>query len=771
MAKPSSSYHRLTDGTVTISLATALLDKGYYPVPVGANSDGKSWLIPADGIPVHQPDADGNPPSVDQVMAAFEQFPQCGISIATPYLRPPYSNDLLILDVDIDDTSLLQTVADIIGTPCPVKKGNRGLSFIVRYPAMNTVPTILRERSLVIPNWVKDSKLQIPSEHGRTNAAIDLLGLKIAHSLIPPTISIKASTRLKVPTPYEWAAFPGTRHIIPIDEVHPRDLPELQHHHMLLIFQYLKNPKSSLFGYIGQTDVGNHHDPMLSASTYMWHERFTQEEITGICYAEAERTSSDEDNAEDRRNEIRIAVKKLPVRIPEQKPSNISTPARSKVPMDRRIADYLISEYGADNLGNFAGIAHHWYQERWHQIVELDHPTNPWANLYRHVLNTFAEANHAAISSAIKSFSTSIRTRQAAPNKDFVPFRNGLLDVHDHSMRDQHRDDFILHTLEHDFDPAATCPLWDRFINELMVPPLDIWPDETDMRASDQILAVQAVEEFFGYCLVQSHEYQKMLHVIGKPDTGKSVLFKVLRGLLPKTWLSTVAMDAFGDPNSLIQMATSYVNVAAEVGRRAREVDDVLLRVTAGEDVAVKLLYANKLQVILPTRLIFQGNLPPDTTDGTGAIQRRILMVRTTDIKPEKKIPYYEQYLLKEAQGILLKLVRAYKRLLDRGYFMEPEYSRQIIEDARIESNSALMWMHQCTNDVEYKDATHNQELFDHFVDWCSRTKMYQMSMVHWGKQLTAAGKPSRKKRNVDGSYMQCRELRLKTNIHTGVSY
>ena len=258
-----------------------------------------------------------------------------------------------------------------------------------------------------------------------------------------------------------------------------------------------------------------------------------------------------------------------------------------------------------------------------------------------------------------------------------------------------------------------------------------------------------------------------MLYIIGKPNTGKSVMFKVLTQLVPKGWHSSIALEQFGDPNSLVQMATAYFNVANEAGRRSKDVDDVLLRVTVGEPVAIKLLYANKLQAVLPTRLIFQGNLVPDTTDATGAIQRRILMIRTTDVQPEKSIPFFERLLLKERAGILAKFARAYKRMVERGHIEEPSYGRAIVERSRLESNSAILWMEEScdlVNDIE--DGMHNQELFDHYLEWCARTNMYKLSIVLWGKALASVDVPTIRARLPSGKVYK-RMIKLKTNIRS----
>lgn len=771
----SVTKHDLSDPNVTYPLARRLLDLGYYAVPTCAKGGGKSWIVPQgpSSYPTHEPRPDGQAPDRAYVERIFQDNPGCGISVATPFLRPPHQNDLLVLDVDIEDPAVLPVVALIIGSPCPVRVGQKGAAFFCRYPAMKTIPGILRERSVPPPDWAKACSLVIPAYKSETFKAIDLLGLKNAHILIPPTVHMGASQRLGYPVEYKWVEFPGTSMVLRLEETSPRDLPELEPYHLILLFQWAKNPTSAIWKYLGKSSPGDHHALMLAATTYMWHERFTMEEIEAICIAEAERSAESDEKLQARIKEIQTAVRTLQVRMPEQKPAKLTGQvSKARIPLDRMIADSLVEQYGLDNLASFDLVVHHWDKFRWRPLQQLDHPSQPWHEIYRQIMREYPIANNSAAVQAIKAFGSCIPTRKAAPNHDYIPFRNGLLDVHSLRLRPMERDDFILHSIPWDWDPDAKAPLWERFLNHLFEPPLEFHEEEPELRVEDRIRSINAAEEFFGYCLTRSHAFQRMLYVIGKPNTGKSVLFKVLKGILPEKWMSTVALDAFGDANSRMQMVNSYINVASEVGRRSKDVDDILLRVTAGEDVEVKVLYSNKVQAVLPTRLVFQGNLPPDSTDGTGAIQRRILMLRTTDTPPEKKVENFERMLIKEAPGILRRLAIAYARLLERGDFLAPHYAAEITQKMKTESNSALLWIDMRCNSVENTlEGSVNEELFRDYIEFCESANLYKLSLVQWGKHLTGAGFPSYRKRLPGSNYGYVRRLVLKNIMTRGISY
>ena len=63
-----------------------------------------------------------------------------------------------------------------------------------------------------------------------------------------------------------------------------------------------------------------------------------------------------------------------------------------------------------------------------------------------------------------------------------------------------------------DYDPEATCPIYDKFL------------DQDIQVAAD---AVRVIDQFSGLCLTSDIRYQKMLTIIGRPGSGKSTLLDI----------------------------------------------------------------------------------------------------------------------------------------------------------------------------------------------------------------------------------------------------
>ena len=762
----------IADKDLGPALARRYLELGYRPV---VNTHRKSWSAkPGITGPVNQHVGFF---SDDDTVAEFENNPFCGIGILGNYFNDG-TTGLLFIDVDIPDPEeaapAMQVIADIIGTPCPVKHGSKGGTFFVRYPSAEPLSEILNSRGLSGAQFATKCKLKL--KH-LTNAGIDFIGSGAAnnYTVVPPTMHEKPNPDGS-PRFYKWVPFPGTKITLDLSDTPPHDLPSLDPYHMLLIYQYAKNPTSPIFRYIGQTAAGDHHQAMLNASLYMYHEKFTLEEITAICLAEAERTAPDDATYRERQREIKTAVAALPAKVPEQKPAktgNSGSKSASKVPLDRLMYDWLVAKFPVDDLAYFSGVGYRWDGNSWIMIKDV-RLENPWRPISSLLIDHFDMAGNAAIQAAVRLFKDNIPERTASPDPTLIAFQNGILDTKDFTMRREERDDYIPVRIPYDYDPNARSEVWQQFLKHLVKPPLDyIDSEEYD---EDWKKAYCLVEEFLGYCLVRSHRFEKMLFLIGRPGTGKSTLFKALGSILPKGFVSNVAVEEFGDPNAFISMASANLNVAAEAENRNKNSDRLLLNICSGEHVKLKVLYEDVKMVELPTRLLFHGNNTPDTYDSTGAIERRSLIVRTTDEKiadTDKQVMDFHALLVAEAPGILAGLARAYRRLLDRGRFDIPSYSKAAAHSMTIDANSVSRWIDECCYTVEdLQDGMPGPDLYEHYKEWAEANGFRPVfHVITWGKKLTSMGFPSRNKKLPGGNVAKYRQLKLKTNIRGGAGY
>jgi P4 family phage/plasmid primase-like protien len=730
------SGQRATQAPEIMPQVERLMALGYVPLP----TNGKVWQDKHDGQPLRGVDFAPDP---DLTRRAFLSSPDAGLSVSAPFIRDSALR-LVGVDVDVSDPDLAETtmlrVARIIGTPGPLKKGQKGGTFLCAFTGdINLTDAYMQRRGgKVKPIWTRGAgKIVGPrATIGNREQGIDLIGVApYYHTLLPPTLH--PATR----APYQWLPFPDTNVVRELADTPPSDLPFLSPAQLQLLSMCFNPGLQKVWDFIGATSPGDFNQRMVEATLTLHHEYFSQDEIMALAMREAQRDPPDAETLRQREASIRGAVLRLATKFPDRKPSTGKKPP--KTPENREFAEWMLAELDLERLARFNGEPFKWDGHHW---VPLGALRDDW---YIKIQEAFAYADHKSTNAALLTAVQRMPNRDPAHSLELVPFANGVLDLETMALRLEQQDDNFVGYLPHAFIESATCPKWDTYLRDLLLP-----PETVDPQPGDHDKAIALVEEYLGYCLVRSHHYQKFMMLIGATGTGKSVLTQLLKGLLPKDWISEVALESFSEPNSLRRMVNSHLNISAEAGRLyfKSSIDALVLRTTSGEPIEVKTLFKDRVQVALPSRLLINGNLVPSFNDPTGALERRMLLIRTTDVRVDQPIPSYELKLLEEAEGILVKLVQAYRRLLKRNYFELPKYA--IAEAAEItqNANSVSAWRFQDCLDVREDKSQWmpSSDLYVEYREWCERNGMKAFSSVEWGKMLVALGFPSQPVRRMD---------------------
>lgn len=419
----------------------------------------------------------------------------------------------------------------------------------------------------------------------------------------------------------------------------------------------------------------------------------------------------------------------------------------TKLPVQQQIKAHLLETLPPEDIRDFRSDIFHWQGEGWLMLTDPGHQ-QPLRAISNMADDAFPAARKSDIDAGIDLWRRRLSVHRDSPPEGLLVFQNGALDVSDLSFRPERKDDFAFSKLALDYDPEAVCPQWDGFVRRLCKPPKE-YADEPTFEADWQ-RAVDMLEEYLGYCLFPSLRFRNFLYLKGESSTGKSTLFLTLGGLLPEEWMTDVPLSDMDEAPSRYRMRHSRINVGSEAGRVPKALDDILLRVTTGERVPVKLLYVNPFDMVLPSRLIFHGNEMMTSSDVHGALMTRMLLIYTTDEKPAEIVDRYHEVLLNEAPGILNRLVKAYRRRLDRGAFVKPSYHEEAAEEQRANANPVTAWL--SSGRVEKMDdhgeGAPAEILLQDLVDWCGDSPpsyVRNLNPVSFGMALKNAGHPAKK--------------------------
>lgn len=220
---------------------------------------------------------------------------------------------------------------------------------------------------------------------------------------------------------------------------------------------------------------------------------------------------------------------------------------------------------------------------------------------------------------------------------------NGTVDLTSGALRTHSQADFITKLAPVSYDPAATCPRWDRFICEIM-------DGNEDLAAFLQRAA--------GYTLTGETKEQVWFFCWGKGANGKGTFIDTLSAVLgdyaintpPETFLET---SGGAIRNDLARLRAARLVTASEPP--AKRFDPSILKTFTGQDpITARFLHREFFEFRPPGKLFFSANLRPAVRDTSLGFWRRVILVPFTRcFEGKAKDPTLRTSLKTEASGIL----------------------------------------------------------------------------------------------------------------------
>jgi putative DNA primase/helicase len=252
--------------------------------------------------------------------------------------------------------------------------------------------------------------------------------------------------------------------------------------------------------------------------------------------------------------------------------------------------------------------------------------------------------------------------------RNLLPLRNGVLDVVTRELIPHSPRLFNLGSADYDFDPNATAPAWEAFLDSLF---------DDDMESRDTL------EEIHGLFLVPDTKYQKLFQIVGPRRAGKGVIGRLIPKMIGRRRVATPTISSLGEPFGLQELVGKSVAVIGDVRLRAdaEEVAGNLLAISGEDGVSVRRKFKEALSGnSLPVRFLLFSNELPHLDDPSGALSSRFIIIQLTESFLGKEDPDLETNLEAERPGILNRCLDGLQRLRNRGRFLQPSASAAAVE-------------------------------------------------------------------------------------------
>lgn len=314
-----------------------------------------------------------------------------------------------------------------------------------------------------------------------------------------------------------------------------------------------------------------------------------------------------------------------------------------------------------------------------------------------------------------------------------ISLKNGILNVkallqnEEDVLEDHYPGFFTLTALPYNYDPKADCPVWDKYLKEVL-------PNE---QVRDML------QEWFGLNLVYDTSFDKFMLMVGDGANGKSVALCVLRELIGKGNYSTVSLEGFVPENrfSLVTTNGMLANICGDMGEIKRAGEGVIKQFVSGEALAVEAKGKQMFMMEPTARLTFATNTLPRFVDRSQGIWRRMLIIPFSQTIPLEQ----QDHRLREKDfwrygpelpGVFMWAIEGLRRLYERGWFKEPEECRMARLDYEIEMNPARGFLVNCCMEGA-ENLISNAELFNCYREYCDANG-YKGSLqsINFGKEV-----------------------------------
>jgi putative DNA primase/helicase len=314
---------------------------------------------------------------------------------------------------------------------------------------------------------------------------------------------------------------------------------------------------------------------------------------------------------------------------------------------------------------------------------------------------------------------------------------------------------FSTYSLGFDFDASAPVPsAWIGFLAEL-------WKEDPQ--------AIAALQEWLGYCLTPDTRQHKILSIFGPRRSGKGTIARILTALIGAENVAGPSLGSLTNNFGLSPLIGKPLAIISDARMSARTdqavVAERLLAISGEDTIDIDRKHLEPWTGKLPTRLVLISNELPRLKDASGALPGRMILLRLTESFYGKEDPELLGKLLPELPGILLWAIEGWRRLRERGRFVQPQSGVELLEQLEdLASPVGAFIRDRCV--IGPGERVEPAVLYAAWCDWCETVGMKQGTTQSFGRDLRAAVAGLGDRREGEGS----RGEQVRTRFYVGIS-
>ena len=309
---------------------------------------------------------------------------------------------------------------------------------------------------------------------------------------------------------------------------------------------------------------------------------------------------------------------------------------------------------------------------------------------------------------------------------------NVTLDLRNGGKYGHKKDDYITKISPVVYDPEATCPRFDAFLEEVLPDP--------EVRAYVQRAAGLSLTGFTGEHVLF------LLHGTGR--NGKGTLLDVLRYVIgnyavQSDWSSFTESKYGSDSganNHIARLRGARFVSASESKAEAKLAEGVIKNLTGGDAIQARFLFREFFEYMPKFKLWLATNHKPRIVGTDPAIWSRVNLIKfDVQIPVEKRDQHLPEKLHAEASGILNWMLKGYQEWQKTG-LNPPAAVKAATEEYRQDSDTLNRFVED-TADIGAGFEVSAKDLYRRYVVWIDESgEYYKLTIKQFKDELCSRG-------------------------------
>lgn len=247
---------------------------------------------------------------------------------------------------------------------------------------------------------------------------------------------------------------------------------------------------------------------------------------------------------------------------------------------------------------------------------------------------------------------------------NYLTLQNGLYKIDEEVLIGHTPDIFTTNLLPYNYDPAATCPRFIQFLDEIF---------------SGNQEKINFIQEAVGYSFHQALPTPGLFFLTGDGNNGKSTFINIITNLIGKENTGNVSFNRLSDEKYVLELFQKMINISGETPHLKRIETDMIKGITTGDWITGRELYNQPMKFRSFAKHFLAMNKLPIINDSSHGMWRRLWIIEFDRIFTEAEEDHeLEEKLSSELSGIFNWALEGYRRLRNNKFFLKESSSMKL---------------------------------------------------------------------------------------------